>query len=271
MKQRILTALVLAPLAIGAVLWLPTDWFMLLVGSVLLLGLWEWTRLIGLRSTAARAAVLAVNAAAMLWLGWLGRSDLLQWVAFAGVAWWALATIWLRHSGRGRGPGSGRRLVKLLAGTLMVLPTWAAIMLLHDDPDHGPRWALFAVFLVWAADTFAYFAGSRIGGPKLAPAISPGKTWAGFWGGLTGAVLICIPALPLLGLAWSALPALLLLGLCTAIASVIGDLFESLIKRHSGAKDSSALIPGHGGLLDRVDSLLAALPVFAIGRILLDL
>ena len=130
---------------------------------------------------------------------------------------------------------------------------------------------MFGLMLVWAADTFAYFAGSRIGGPKLAPRISPGKTWAGFWGGLVGACVICIPAVPLLGLAWSRLPVLMGLALVVALASVVGDLFESLIKRQAGAKDSGTLIPGHGGVLDRIDSVVAALPVFVVGKLLLGL
>jgi len=266
MKQRILTALILAPLAIGAVLWLPTAWFMGLVSLVLLLGLWEWTRLVGLHSHATRGAVLVINALAMAGLWWFGSTALWQGLALAGLLWWLLASLWL---GRTRFALRARRrstILKLLAGSLMMLPTWAAIALLHGSDPHGPRWALFAVFLVWAADTFAYFAGSRIGGPKLAPSISPGKTWAGFFGGLIGAMLICVPALPLLGLEWSALPLLLLLGLLTALASVIGDLFESLIKRHSGAKDSGHLIPGHGGVMDRIDSIVAAVPVFAVGK-----
>lgn len=267
MKQRILTALVLAPLAIAAVLWLPTAWLMLLLGAVLLLGLWEWTRLIGLRSTSLRALVLVLHAlamAAIFWTGWLLPA------ATIGALFWLVALAWLSRPGFGRAAGIGLPL-KLVAGALMVLPTFAAAAFLHGAGPLGPRWALFAVFLVWAADTFAYFTGSRIGGPKLIPSISPGKTWAGFWGGLAGALLICIAALPLLGLGWAALPWLLALGLVTALASVVGDLFESLIKRHSGAKDSGDLIPGHGGVMDRIDSIVAAVPVFAVGKYWLGL
>jgi phosphatidate cytidylyltransferase len=268
MKQRILTALVLAPLAIAAVLWLPTAAFMLLVGAVLLLGLWEWTRLIGLASRPLRLLVLAANGLAMAAIGYYGG---LLPIAMVGAVWWLVALLWLGRTRIGLAARRRSQLMKLAAGSLMVLPTWAAMALLHGDGPLGPRWALFAVFLVWAADTFAYFSGSRIGGPKLAPGISPGKTWAGFWGGLVGAALICVAALPLLGLHWPALPWLLGLGVLTALASVVGDLFESLIKRHSGAKDSGALIPGHGGVMDRIDSLVAAIPVFAVGKFWLGL
>jgi phosphatidate cytidylyltransferase len=270
-KQRIITALLLAPIAISAVLWLPTALFLMLLAAVVLLGLWEWTRLAGLANPTLRALVLALHAGLMAWLAWRGWPELFTPVVLLGVLWWILALMWLGYPRLG---GSDRRrntLLKLAAGTLMIIPAWAALALLHGSGPLGPRWALFALFVVWAADTFAYFAGSQIGGRKLAPSISPGKTWAGFFGGMIGAVLICIPALPLLGLGWSQLPALLLLGAVTALASVVGDLFESLAKRQSGSKDSGALIPGHGGVMDRLDSVVAALPVFAIGKIWLGL
>jgi phosphatidate cytidylyltransferase len=245
MKQRVLTALLLLPPAVAAVLWLPTGWFMAMVAVILLVGIWEWSRLTGLPKPHQRALVLLLHAAAMALLtrAWLTRTQLAQ------------------------AANRGNTLLKLLAGLLMAIPAWAAAALLHADGELGPRWLLYALCLVWAADTCAYLVGSRIGGRKLAPRISPGKTWAGLLGGLGGVLLVSLLAIPLLGLDYRHAPAMLLLALLTGLASVIGDLFESLIKRHSGAKDSGALIPGHGGVMDRVDSLLAALPVFALGKL----
>jgi phosphatidate cytidylyltransferase len=267
MKQRVLTAVLLAPLAIAAVLWLPSAAFLLLVAAILLAGLWEWGRLAGLGPRPIRIGWLAIHGLAMAWLIWRGSPQSLVPLAAAGVAWWIAALLWLASPGIGSSHDGAARALKLAAGSLMVLPTLAALALMHGAGELGPRWALFAVFLVWAADTFAYFVGSRLGGPKLAPVISPNKTWSGFVGGLAGAVLICVPAAPLLGVDWAALPWLMLLGLATALASVVGDLFESLIKRHAGAKDSGTLIPGHGGVMDRLDSIVAAVPVFAIGKL----
>ncbi|MBP6597750.1 MAG: phosphatidate cytidylyltransferase, partial [Arenimonas sp.] len=151
------------------------------------------------------------------------------------------------------------------------VPAWCALGWLHSEQPLGPRWTLFALALVWAADSGAYFAGSRFGRRKLAPSISPGKTWEGVLGGLAASMLLAVAVLPMLGLAWPALPALVLLTLVTAAISVAGDLFESLMKRQSGVKDSGALLPGHGGLMDRLDSLLAALPIFAVGKAWLGL
>ena len=130
---------------------------------------------------------------------------------------------------------------------------------------------MFALLIVWVADSGAYFAGVRFGKNKLAPRISPGKSWEGFFGGIAATVVLAVLSFSILGLAPASLPALLLLTVVTTLFSVAGDLFESLLKRHAGAKDSSHLIPGHGGMLDRVDSLLAALPVFMLGKALLGL
>lgn len=271
MKQRILTALVLLPLAVAAVLWLPTGWFMAIVALILLIGMWEWSRLAGLPRPHQRALVLLLHAVAMAALARLAWPGGFPAVISAGVLWWLLASVWLSRSGFARASNRGNALLKLGAGLLMAVPAWAAAGLLHADGELGPRWLLYSLCLVWAADSFAYFAGSRIGGRKLAPSISPGKTWAGFWGGLVGVVVAALLAIPLLGLDYSFTLPMLALALVTGIASVVGDLFESLVKRHGGAKDSGRLIPGHGGVMDRVDSLLAALPVFALGKLWLGL
>ncbi len=269
MKQRVITAILLAPLAIILLLWVPTAWMLLPVALALLLGLWEWTRLVGMQRRALRAAVLLLNATAIAGLAAYGTPQLLLTLAQIAVFGWVLACGWLLRPTAGS--GTAGILLKLLAGSLMIIPTWCAIALLHGSGPLGPAWTLFGLLLVWAADTFAYFAGSRIGGPKLAPRISPGKTWAGFIGGLVGACLICVPAAPLLQLPWDRLPALVALGLVVALASVVGDLFESMIKRQAGAKDSGTLIPGHGGVMDRIDSVVAALPVFVVGKLWLGL
>ena len=271
MKQRILTALLLLPLAVAAVLWLPTGGFMAIVAVILLLGMWEWSRLTGLPRPHQRALVLLLHAAAMAALARYAWPGGFPTVLLAGVLWWLLASVWLTRTRLAQASNRGNALLKMAAGLLMAVPAWAAAAMLHADGEFGPRWLLYALSLVWAADSCAYFVGSRIGGRKLAPAISPGKTWAGFWGGLGGVLLAALMAIPLLGLDYSYTLPMLVLALCTGIASVVGDLFESLIKRHSGAKDSGALIPGHGGVMDRVDSLLAALPVFALGKLWLGL
>lgn len=271
MKQRIITALLLAPLAIAAVLFLPSAAFMALAAALLLLGLWEWSRLIGFQGHARRAVILVAHAAAMAWLAWRGWPALFPVVALLGVVWWVASLAWLRFPQFARSTSTAHRWTKLLVGSLLIIPTWCAIGLLHNDGSLGPRWAFYSLALVWAADSCAYFTGRHFGGAKMSPSISPNKTWAGFWGGLAGVVLLSLAATPLLGLGWNQWPALAAITVLAGLASVVGDLFESLIKRHAGAKDSSQLIPGHGGVLDRIDSVVAAVPVFAIAKELFGL
>jgi phosphatidate cytidylyltransferase len=273
-RTRIIAAAVMAPVAIVAVLFLPTPYLAALVAGLLMIGLWEWTSLAGVHDTLARMGYLVANALLMAALVWgAGRGATITSMklfplflaSLVGGMGWLFALIWLANFDFASRDTAPHRALKLLAGSLATIPAWAALCWLHAAQPYGPGWALFAVAIVWAADSGAYFVGVRFGKRKLAPRISPGKSWEGLVGGLATTMLLAIAVLPLFKLPWSALPALLLLTVVTAVFSVAGDLFESLLKRHAGAKDSSDLIPGHGGLLDRLDSLLAALPVFVIG------
>jgi len=267
-RARVIAAVIMAPIAIASVLLLPSEFFAALVAALMMLGLWEWTLLAGLRSRVSRAAFLVVNAALMAFLVWGAGRELVifKLVSLLGALWWLLVPLWLIRFRFAAADNFWSRTLKLFAGTACVIPAWAAISWLHASPANGPGWALFALLIVWMADSGAYFVGVRFGKHKLAPRISPGKSWEGFFGGLLAVVLLAVIALSFLGLEWTSLPDLLLLTVVTALFSVAGDLFESLLKRHAGAKDSSHLIPGHGGVLDRVDSLLAALPVFVVGK-----
>ena len=272
-STRVVTAVLLAPIAIAALLWLPTPWLALAIACLMMSALWELTALAGVDKPLARAAYLVANALLMAALAWGSRGSPelvpLKVVSVAGAAWWLVVPLWLAKFEFARSANAGSRALKLLAGSLSVIPAWCALVWLHHEAPVGPRWTLFAVAIVWAADTGAYFVGSRFGKRKLAPRISPGKSWEGLFGGLAASALVAVAAVPLLQVAWPTLPTLLLLVLATVAISVVGDLFESLLKRHADMKDSSHLLPGHGGMLDRIDSLLAALPVFVVLRGLL--
>jgi phosphatidate cytidylyltransferase len=272
-RTRIVAASVMLPIAVAVVLILPTSWLAAVLASLLVAALWEWTELAGLRDRLPRVLYLLANALLMAAVVWGAGRGLftLKLLSLIGAAWWLLVLLWLARFDFAASDTPSNRALKLLAGSLSAIPAWAALCWLHADPARGPGWALFAVALVWAADSGAYFVGVRYGRRKLAPRISPGKSWEGLLGGLACSLLLAAVAWPLLGLGWTSLPALGLLTLLTALISVAGDLFESLLKRHAGAKDSSDLIPGHGGLLDRLDSLLAALPVFVVGKAWLGL
>jgi len=271
LKQRTLTALVLAPLAVALIVLAPTALFALVIGAMSLQALWEWSRLAGVAAPAARIAVVGANALLFVAL-WLSRdSGLDRWIVGAGLAWWAIALLWLRNYAYAAAPTRANSLLKLAAGEFAVVPAWLALVLLHGDPDQGHWWSLLAVVLVWAADTGAYFAGKRYGTTRLAPRISPNKTTAGAWGGLAVGILVALVGGWLLGERDGALLAVVVLAAATVAASILGDLVESLLKRQANVKDSGAIFPGHGGLLDRLDSVFAAVPVFVAGKALLDL
>lgn len=265
LSQRVLTALLLAPLAIAIILLPTTPWFAGICAAVFVAALEEWLRLAGVRGTAARIALLA-TAGVLFVLLWQVHAGLPGAALLAlGVAWWLLALAWLRHFAFGAAPTAENRRLKLAAGLLVVLPAWIALVTLHGLEPHGHWWTLLALVIVWAADIGAYFSGRTFGKRKLAPQISPGKTRAGAYGALVAGLLVCLAGGALLGVHGASLAGLGLLGVITVAASIVGDLLESLMKRHAGVKDSGSLFPGHGGLLDRLDSVFAALPVFALG------
>ncbi|MFI4968668.1 MAG: phosphatidate cytidylyltransferase [Lysobacterales bacterium] len=271
LKQRTLTALVLAPIAIAIILFLPTAALAVVIGVMCLQALWEWTRLAGLTDRGVRTAIVATNAV-LLGLLWWSRDQPAAWVVIGvGLAFWLLSLLWLRNFSWAAAPTRENAAIKVIAGEFAVLPAWLALMKLHAGQGDGHAWALFAVVLIWAADIAAYFAGKRYGTTKLAPRISPNKTTAGAWGALGGAGALAVAGGWLLHVRGAALIALVVLALLSVAASIAGDLIESLLKRQANVKDSGTLFPGHGGLLDRLDSLFAAIPVFVAGKALLDL
>lgn len=269
MKTRTLTALILAPLAIALILFVPTVFFAAVTGAAFLYALWEWTRMLDMRDHGSRAAVVGVHAAAMLAL-WLCRGSSWWWgVIAAGVIWWLFAALWLRNFSFGVAPTRENTALKLFAGFLIVVPAWCGLLQVHAGGSHGPWWTLFGLVLVWVADSGAYLAGSRWGTTKLAPRISPGKTWAGVYGAVAASAVVGVIGAWLLGMRGLPLAGIFLLAMLTVLASIVGDLYESLIKRHANVKDSGDLFPGHGGMFDRLDSVFAALPVWAAGLALL--
>ena len=271
-KTRVIAALVLTPLAIAAMLLLPTPWLMALAAVIFLAGLWEWLRLTDIDDTLARSVLLVVNLALMVAIVWASRTEqgfsyvLLQIMVVIGVVWWLLAGLWLKHFEFASDHDTHARVFKLAAGTLAIIPAWCAMGVIHGSQPYGHRWLFVAVAIVWAADTGAYFAGRHYGRRKLSPRISPNKTVEGLVGGLVCGLAVALALAPLAGATLAQLPAVALVALLAVAFSVVGDLFESLLKRHVGAKDSGDLIPGHGGILDRIDGVIAALPVFALGK-----
>lgn len=259
LKQRIMTALVLLPIALGGFFLLDGAAFALFIGAVVALGGWEWARLAGFAAQPLRVAYAAL--VAVLLYGLYLLPALAPWLLVAALLWWALATLLVLSypdSSRYWGGLPG----KLLIGLLILLPAWQGLVLLKQWPQANGL-IVAVMVLVWGADIGAYFTGKAFGKRKLAPRVSPGKSWEGFYGGLVASLAITLAV----GLqqGWSTVGLLLALGGAALVVSisVVGDLTESMFKRQSGIKDSSNLLPGHGGVLDRIDSLTAAIPLFA--------
>lgn len=259
LKQRVITALALLPVALGGFFFLDGAAFALFIAAVVVLGGWEWARLAGFSAQPLRIAYAGL-VALLLW-GLYHTPALAPWLLGVAVFWWVLATLMVLSypvSSRYWGGLPGR----LLIGLLILLPAWQGLMLFKQWPQANAL-IIAVMLLVWGADVGAYFTGKAFGKRKLAPKVSPGKSWEGLCGGLATSLLITL----LVGLqqGWMLGGLLLALGgaALVVLVSVVGDLTESMFKRQAGIKDSSNLLPGHGGVLDRIDSLTAAIPLFA--------
>ena len=269
LKQRVLTALVLLPLVMLAIFALPPAWFLVLLGAILLLASREYAPLAGYTGAAGTYLLPVVQGIILaLLFGYRSSwdSEIAQFAGLACVAWLLMFSR-LPLYRPGAQPDNTYRLLSSLTAILSITTGWFALSWIRMRPD-GSWLILLLLLIVWAADTGAYFAGVSFGKRKLARHISPGKTQAGFVGGMIAAPLVAMLAASLMPLAAFDPTSLILLAIVTMLASVCGDLLISMHKRTSGCKDSGNLLPGHGGVLDRLDSLLAAAPFFVLGLVI---
>lgn len=258
LRKRIMTASVLGAALVVIVLCLPAAATVIVLTVSVLAGAWEWSAFIRLPGSGFRAAYVAL-VGVMMPIVWQvtttpeGRNIVLS----AAVLWWAGAFVWIVLAPQRVAPWSAA-----LAGLFALVPAWLAMLRLRLDLPRGAEWILFTLLLVFAADIGAFFAGRRFGRLRLAPTVSPGKTWEGVLGGALAGALIAI-----LGGNWFGVPLYTFLPLCLAAVafSIVGDLTESLLKRYAGLKDSGTLFPGHGGVMDRIDSVTGAAPVLLFG------
>ncbi len=262
LKQRVITASILITTVLLGVLLLPSVWFAVAALLVFIsIGGWEWSRLISLEGFHRGLFVAWLLVAAYFAYRW---SDMRWFVMVLGIVWWAFVLVLLAIYEKGSVLYKENKWILRISAFFVLTPAWIALISLHAL---HLSLVLYLIALVAMADTGAYFSGKAFGKNKLAPELSPGKTREGVFGGLLGASILAIFA------AWYfALPAqdwiyFILLSMVVAMMSVAGDLFESLMKREVGLKDSGNILPGHGGILDRVDGLLAALPIFTMGML----
>jgi phosphatidate cytidylyltransferase len=276
LAQRVITAAVLGALVLVALLLLPTRGWAILTLVIVVMAAQEWAKLVGYERWnailfVAGTLVIGLN---LLFSPAVGFDDdgwpdgiVLAVCGPATLFWVVVAPVWFA-----RGWRTDHKLALAIVGWIVLLGVWVAIVELHA---HSPWLVLAGMALVWVADTAAYFSGRRFGRTKLAPSISPNKTWEGVYGGLAAVAVYALALVPFAAAAGFrgdmrpyALAAWLLFAVALAAVSVVGDLYESMLKRRAGVKDSGTLLPGHGGVLDRVDALLAAMPPAAIAATL---
>lgn len=264
LKQRIITALIMAPLALAGLFLFQVVGFYWFVGSITAVAAWEWARMSGFEAQSMRIAYAVYVSVWLIFVRYVDAAPIM----YIGLAWWAVAIVLvlsypgLKHLWR-------KRSVKMSIGLLVLIPFWRAMLAIREGelasflPGDLSVLSviLYALLLIWAADTGAYFCGRAWGKAKLAPMVSPGKSWAGAWGGIACTLLLTLGVAYYIELGPDKMVIFLLVGALTAVVSIFGDLAESMFKREAGIKDSSNLLPGHGGVLDRIDSLTAAIPV----------
>jgi phosphatidate cytidylyltransferase len=274
LKLRVITALVLV-LILAVALWgLNLQGFAVFTAVIFALAAWEWANLAGYQAPLQRVAVAAAFSAGALVLalasGVVFSTAMYGWVVtlvlLLATLFWLQSVYWVSTYPASATHWSLPRR-RLLAGALVLWPAWLALVYLRSL-EHGAWLFLYVAALVSAADIGAYFAGRRFGKRKLAPRVSPGKSWAGFFGGQAATIVLAL-LVGASGLLPVPLTTLLIATITASIASVYGDLVESMIKRERGIKDSSNLLPGHGGVLDRIDSVTAAAPVFTLFLLLI--
>ncbi|GAB3289545.1 phosphatidate cytidylyltransferase [Parahaliea aestuarii] len=274
LRQRVFTALVMAALFLAAMAFLPLPGLALFFALVVSLGAWEWAPLAGWRPAPARGLYVLLNLGVLAGLyvycglGQQPEPGDVQPILGLGCLWWSFLLLWVKGY-----PASavlwGSVPARSIMGLLVMSFAWVAAVYLLTFPRGGILMVCM-VLVVAAADIGAYFAGKTFGRHKLAAAVSPAKTWEGFWGGMASALLLAVVFWYLLPpqMAHVTLMAVIFVTLCTALASVVGDLAVSMVKRECGVKDSGSILPGHGGVLDRLDSICGAAPVFALGLLL---
>lgn len=275
LKQRIITALILAPLVIAGIFFLPFPAFIIAIAAITLIGFWEWTQFVNgsSRPNAMILPIIALGASLALLptdpASLSHPTGVLRIVLLVGGIWWLVASALAITYPKSTNFWSKNPFLQQIFGLLTLLPFFWSMLMLRavdyaENTYHGACLVLLVCLLVWAADTGAYFSGKRFGKHKMAPAVSPNKTVEGLVGGACLAVFVTWLGAQLLSIPFTSIGQLLLIAIVTVIISVLGDLVESMFKRVSGIKDSGNILPGHGGILDRIDSLTAAIPVFAL-------
>lgn len=265
LKQRVLTAIILASVIICAVVFLPTKIFALLLAAIICVGAWEWTTCARFDAVAHKIAYVSVIFSCLMACLLLLDKPWIVLIIAGGLVWWLLATYLVIYYQTNMTINLASSSLKAIIGGIILIPSWLSLILIHKTKTTGISLILFLFFLIWFADSAAYFSGKKFGNKKLASNVSPGKSWEGVYGALLMSFLFGTTYAFYTDMQLIAAMLFIVLTLFTVSFSILGDLVESMFKRIAGIKDSSQLLPGHGGVLDRIDSLTSAAPVFFAG------
>lgn len=262
LKYRLLTALILLPLVIAAILKLPFYYFIGFIGIITALGAWEWSALVGFNHVLLRSLYVI----AIMLGSWLCMHQQIMPIMVVGALYWVWISFAVMRFNAGKLPlGLEAAAVRVFSGIVFFITGFLAIITIRTMLFNGPEWLLLMVIIIMATDTGAYFCGRLWGKKPMAERVSPKKTWAGFWGGLVIAVVVSIIGSYFFELQWTQRIAFWCLSLVAAFFSIVGDLSISVMKRQTGIKDSGSLLPGHGGFLDRMDSIYSGMVIFTLG------
>lgn len=270
LKYRLLTAFLMGPIILWGIFSLPEFWFSFAAVILVTIGAWEWSALSGLTKSLERTLFVLFNVALYLAILYLQNSSINHAVIYSSVAWWLISIPLLLTFPFKDNHFLRLNFTKALVGVLLLLATLISMVLIRSNPNYGPEFVLYIILMIWFADSGAYFAGRAFGKNKLIPNVSPGKTWEGVIGALVVTVVSSIVAIDILKVPSSNSVFFVLITFVAVLYSIVGDLSESMFKRMSDIKDSGHILPGHGGILDRIDSLMSALPVFFIGLSLME-
>lgn len=270
LKSRLLTAFLIGPLVLWAIYAMPENLFALLSLILVSIGAWEWAAFAGWVKPFQRGIFIAANILLFITILFLQNFELNIIILLASLLWWLICIPLLVLFPFKENNILHTRLVKTLVGIFLLLGTLVAMLLLRNNPDYGSEFVLYLILTIWFADSGAYFAGRALGKTKLMPNVSPGKTWEGVAGAIAITLIGSSAALYVLNIPSEQSFYFIFLAVVTVAYSIVGDLSESMFKRMANLKDSGNLLPGHGGILDRIDSLMSGFPIFVAGLWLME-
>jgi len=270
LKSRLLTAFLIGPLVLWAIYAMPENLFSLLSFILVSIAAWEWAAFAGWVKPLQRGIFFAVSVLFFVIVLLLQNFELNIIILLASLLWWLICIPLLILFPFKEKNILHNQFVKTLLGITLLLGTLVAMILLRNNPDYGSEFVLYLILTIWFADSGAYFAGRALGKTKLMPNVSPGKTWEGVAGAIAITLIGSSAALYILNIPSEQSLFFILLAVVTVAYSIVGDLSESMFKRMANLKDSGSLLPGHGGMLDRIDSLMSGFPVFVAGLWLME-